>query len=704
MTPDGPRGVMLGDALMRDPSVRASDADREAVASTLREHIVVGRLTMEEFDQRIGAAYSATTVGELDSLLKDLPRPAEVPTQIERSRKDNRSNHRTARKYEKQLAKWQEQRQAHEALLLLARQYRGESWPEMVCKPGETVFAKLASTALIEERRAPGRYQGRSSGVSIPLGFGLRYRTGRSTGRYMQGNSMPTVIDVGIVYLTNKRVVFRGPKQTRECLFDKTLGVDHDRRSGTTVVSVANRQKPMVIRYGPKVAGWFVFRMDLALAHHKGVVPALVSGLEHELAQIDASKPVPPSTLDARRIDRIEDKVVGQNGPATLLDPDWKYFASEVARGMQEHESEYQDYELGIVRRTAHNVADPNADIEHLGLELARLVAEIGKQIEQLTVETAVTQRPGSDWHTFHRRLSDQIVEVYSSMIEWAQEVRASTVPSEWQPVYSALLKCMEQPLHQIREFSAKATQGINEGITVEVHPLAIKAFADAVAQVQRVTATQVGDARPQRVPHPPNHEIGWGVLFFASEVARGIADHEHNYERYVRGEADSASERIIDPPAYLKSELQRLSATIAVVNRLLQKSATLRAFGPGGRAGDEAAILDMAGGLTRSYADVIAFGLRTRGAAVSHEWLPVVQAFAEMVKPTITKVRDFSETLAQQAQIYFEALRAGRSPDGPLNLTLTLDLDISLFQAEIAKLKQPKPSASSPWPRQQPK
>ncbi|HWG01115.1 MAG TPA: DUF1707 domain-containing protein [Trebonia sp.] len=56
-----------------DPRLRASDADRERAATLLREHHAVGRLTAEEFHERLEAAYAAKTQGELDALLADLP-------------------------------------------------------------------------------------------------------------------------------------------------------------------------------------------------------------------------------------------------------------------------------------------------------------------------------------------------------------------------------------------------------------------------------------------------------------------------------------------------------------------------------------------------------------------------------------------------------------------------------------------------------
>jgi hypothetical protein len=56
-----------------DPRMRASDADRDRTAALLREHHAVGRLTPEEFDDRLDKVFTARTIGELDALLSDLP-------------------------------------------------------------------------------------------------------------------------------------------------------------------------------------------------------------------------------------------------------------------------------------------------------------------------------------------------------------------------------------------------------------------------------------------------------------------------------------------------------------------------------------------------------------------------------------------------------------------------------------------------------
>jgi len=59
--------------MSRDPRIRASDDDRDRTASLLREHHAVGRLTAEEFSERLDQVYQARTLGELDALLADLP-------------------------------------------------------------------------------------------------------------------------------------------------------------------------------------------------------------------------------------------------------------------------------------------------------------------------------------------------------------------------------------------------------------------------------------------------------------------------------------------------------------------------------------------------------------------------------------------------------------------------------------------------------
>jgi hypothetical protein len=58
---------------MPEPHLRAADSDRAAVATVLGEHMAAGRLTVDEYDERLSRAYAARTYGELDQLTADLP-------------------------------------------------------------------------------------------------------------------------------------------------------------------------------------------------------------------------------------------------------------------------------------------------------------------------------------------------------------------------------------------------------------------------------------------------------------------------------------------------------------------------------------------------------------------------------------------------------------------------------------------------------
>jgi len=53
--------------------LRVSDAEREVTLAALREHTAIGRLTMEEFDERADRVLAAKTYGELALVTRDLP-------------------------------------------------------------------------------------------------------------------------------------------------------------------------------------------------------------------------------------------------------------------------------------------------------------------------------------------------------------------------------------------------------------------------------------------------------------------------------------------------------------------------------------------------------------------------------------------------------------------------------------------------------
>src|SRR5580700_423810 len=63
----------MAPASEKNSEIRASDAERDAVATALGQHFQDGRLDQAEFDDRVTAAIAARTGGDLDRLLTDLP-------------------------------------------------------------------------------------------------------------------------------------------------------------------------------------------------------------------------------------------------------------------------------------------------------------------------------------------------------------------------------------------------------------------------------------------------------------------------------------------------------------------------------------------------------------------------------------------------------------------------------------------------------
>ena len=58
---------------MIDRPIRASDQERQSVVDVLRDAFTDGRLTLDEFEERMTAAYAAKTWTDLRQLTSDLP-------------------------------------------------------------------------------------------------------------------------------------------------------------------------------------------------------------------------------------------------------------------------------------------------------------------------------------------------------------------------------------------------------------------------------------------------------------------------------------------------------------------------------------------------------------------------------------------------------------------------------------------------------
>jgi hypothetical protein len=71
--------------------ILASDAERERSVSALRDAVAEGRLTLEEFSERVDLAYAARTDVELSGLVRDLPAGRSEPALPADSREEHRA-------------------------------------------------------------------------------------------------------------------------------------------------------------------------------------------------------------------------------------------------------------------------------------------------------------------------------------------------------------------------------------------------------------------------------------------------------------------------------------------------------------------------------------------------------------------------------------------------------------------------------------
>lgn len=175
----------------------------------------------------------------------------------------------------------------------------------LVLKSGESVYCVVTDAVLIEPRKGPGEWKGRSQGISMPIpGTRLRYRVGGTKGTFIAGEETPTPIDTGTFVATSTRGVFTGTKQSREWQWSKLLSVDHY-EPGWMAMAVSNRQKISGIGVDSANRESFEFLLDLAIARATGSTDALeadciddIDQLTEALAAIDAPRgELPPSSV-----------------------------------------------------------------------------------------------------------------------------------------------------------------------------------------------------------------------------------------------------------------------------------------------------------------------------------------------------------------------------------------------------------------------
>ena len=148
-------------------------------------------------------------------------------------------------------------------------------------KPGEVTL--WSATGIFHEvGRTPTRYVGGSSGVSIPVVAGIRFRVGAMQGTAVPGEELQMDKDQGVVMLTTERLIFTGPIKTQEWNFEKLLMLSTTPDESDYFLSVSNRQKTSGVRFDTATGREFNRFLGSATSAHESGYAAVLTEL-HEI-------------------------------------------------------------------------------------------------------------------------------------------------------------------------------------------------------------------------------------------------------------------------------------------------------------------------------------------------------------------------------------------------------------------------------------
>ncbi|MDQ6803917.1 MAG: hypothetical protein M3065_02870 [Actinomycetota bacterium] len=124
--------------------------------------------------------------------------------------------------------------------------------PLAITKPGEAVHLEMPAALMKEVVHR--QYRGGGSGISVPIGLGVRVRTGGFRGRSVVVGTSLEPADTGTLSVTSQRILYDGQKKTQESRFDRLVAIEAF--NDGVRIAVSNRQNASLYRLssGPVVA------------------------------------------------------------------------------------------------------------------------------------------------------------------------------------------------------------------------------------------------------------------------------------------------------------------------------------------------------------------------------------------------------------------------------------------------------------------
>jgi len=195
--------------------------------------------------------------------------------------------------YELELYEWgRENKVLSEALEIFEGAAKGDEPDDssLVQKKGELVL--WAGNGIYHEAgRTPSRYVGGSSGFSIPIVAGIRYRVGSFKGQVVPGEEMQMDKDQGMVKITNQRLIFTGPISTAEWSYAKLLSTFSNPERNDFIFGVSNRKKSSGLKFSNEDGYAFAHLFALALHSYENGIPETIKAIKKELTESSEKKP-----------------------------------------------------------------------------------------------------------------------------------------------------------------------------------------------------------------------------------------------------------------------------------------------------------------------------------------------------------------------------------------------------------------------------
>ena len=195
--------------------------------------------------------------------------------------------------YELELYEWErENKVLAEALDIFEGAAKGDEPDDrsLIQKKGELVLWNGAGI-YHEAGRTASRYVGGSSGFSIPVVAGIRFRVGSFKGQVVPGEEMQLDKDQGLVKITNQRLIFTGPISTAEWSYAKLLSTFSNPERNDFIFGVSNRKKSSGLKFSNEDGYAFAHLFALALYTYENGLPETIKNIKSELKESEEKKP-----------------------------------------------------------------------------------------------------------------------------------------------------------------------------------------------------------------------------------------------------------------------------------------------------------------------------------------------------------------------------------------------------------------------------